>query len=93
MVDIETARRAARQLGHELRSTAPPKLSEAQRWALMAAFHCDDTDWIHGNTINSLLKRGLIQWIDNGNRYSNGRGGYITTAAGRELAEALEETR
>lgn len=70
----------------------PPakQLSAIQRLALMAAFHDDNTDWIHGNTINSLIKRGLIQWIDNGNAYENGRGGYITTATGRELAEALE---
>ncbi len=46
-------------------------LSEAQRWALLAAFNGDNTDWIHGNA------------------YENGRGGYITTPAGRELAAAL----
>lgn len=56
---------------------------------LLAAFNCDNTDWIHGNTINSLLRRGLIRWIDNGNAYENGRGGYITTPASRALAAAL----
>lgn len=110
MVDIETARRVAKQLGHELSSTGPAlmaamdrvgaeikaesapahKLSGAQRWALLAAFNGDNTDWVHGNTINSLLRRGLIQWIDNGNAYENGRGGYIATAAGQKLAKALE---
>jgi hypothetical protein len=68
---------------------ADVKLSDAQRWALLAAFHCDSTDWIHGNTINSLLKRGLIQWIDS-YAYENGRGGYIATSAGRQLARTLE---
>ncbi len=66
------------------------RLSESQRWALMAAFNGDNTDWIHGRTVSSLLRRGLIQWINNGNAYENGRGGYITTDAGRELVNALE---
>lgn len=69
------------------------RLSHAQRWALLAAFNGDDTDHIHGSTINSLLSRGLIQWIDDSNRYANGRGGYITTPAGQELAETLESGR
>lgn len=69
---------------------AAHQLSESQRWALLAAFNNDNTDWVHGNTINSLLRRGLIRWIDNGNAYENGRGGYITTAAGNTLAMALE---
>lgn len=70
--------------------TTQQHLSEAQRWALMAAFNGSSTDWVHGSTLNSLLRRGLIRWIDNGNAYENGRGGYITTAAGSELAESLE---
>jgi len=69
---------------------AAHQLSESQRWALLSAFNNDNTDWIHGNTINSLLRRGLIRWIDNGNAYENGRGGYITTPAGDALAQALE---
>lgn len=73
----------------ETKATAQ-RLSESQRWALMAAFHNDNTDWVHGNTINSLLRRGLIQWINNGNAHENGRGGYITTAAGSELAKTFE---
>jgi hypothetical protein len=66
------------------------KLSFAQNQALQAAHNGDNTDWVHGNTINSLLRRGLIRWIDNRNTYENGRGGYITTAAGSDLAKALE---
>lgn len=58
------------------------RLSFAQRQALEAAYHSEDTDWVHGNTINSLLKLGLIRWIDNGNHYANGRGGYVTTRTG-----------
>lgn len=46
------------------------RLSHAQRWALLAAFNGDDTDHLHGSTINSLLSRGLIQWIDDSNRYA-----------------------
>lgn len=63
------------------------KLSFAQNQALQAAFHGDNTDWIHGNTINWLLRHGLIQGIDNGNAYESGRGGYITTAEGARVAE------
>ncbi|PBA23527.1 hypothetical protein CKJ66_28075 [Mycobacterium avium] len=59
----------------------------------MAAFNGDNTDWIHGRTVSSLLRRGLIQWINNGNAYENGRGGYITTRAGRELVASLEVVR
>lgn len=65
-------------------------LSFAQRMALLAAFNDDNTDWVRANTIESLIKRGLVRWINNGNAYENGRGGYITTRAGRELAESLE---
>lgn len=65
-------------------------LSFPQRTALLAAFNNDATDWVRANTVESLIKRGLIRWIDNGNAYGNGRGGYITTPAGRELAQSLE---
>jgi hypothetical protein len=65
------------------------KISFAQRQALIAARDSRDTDWVHGNTINSLLRMGLIRWIDNRNGYENGRGGYITTAAGTELVDKL----
>lgn len=68
-------------------------LSFAQRMALLAAFNGDNTDWIRANTIESLIKRGLVQWIDNRNAYVNGRGGYITTRAGRKLAESLEDSQ
>lgn len=30
--------------------------SEAQRWALMAAFNGSNTEWVHGNTLNSLIR-------------------------------------
>lgn len=69
-----------------------PGLSFAQRMALMAAFNHDDTDWVRSNTIDSLVKRGLIRWVDSRNAYSDGRGGYITTPPGTALAKALEPT-
>lgn len=65
------------------------KLSFAQQQALGAAADLRSTDWVRANTIKSLIRRGLIRWIDNRNAYSNGRGGYITTPAGTELARDL----
>lgn len=63
------------------------KLSFAQEQALRAAADSRGTDWVRANTITSLINRGLIRWVDNRNAYENGRGGYITTPAGRELVE------
>ena len=75
-----------------------PKLSFAQRAALIAALDGQDTHWVRSNTIQSLIDRKLIRWCEN-NQYANG-GSYITTAAGTDLALALianerrsEETR
>lgn len=66
------------------------RLSEAQRWALLAADDHRDTDWVRSNTIDSLIRRGLIHWVDNRNAYANGRGGYTTTAAGRAAVDGLQ---
>lgn len=52
------------------------RLSFAQRQALEAAHHGEDTSWVHGNTINSLLRRGFIRWME------GSEGHYITTPAG-----------
>lgn len=64
-----------------------PKLSFAQRAALIAALDGQDTYWVRPNTIQSLVDRKLVRWCEN-NQYANG-GSYITTAAGSDLALAL----
>ncbi|MGD9622291.1 MAG: hypothetical protein AB7G47_19880 [Mycolicibacterium sp.] len=78
---------------HATKTRGDARLSEAQRWALLAADDHRDTDWVRPNTIDSLIRRGLIHWVDNRNAYANGRGGYTTTPAGRAAVDALETQR
>lgn len=58
-------------------TTPTARMSDAKIWALLAAYHGEDTSWVRQNTITALCRAGLIQYGGG----SDG-GNYIATEAG-----------
>ncbi|GAB1816073.1 hypothetical protein [Mycobacterium sp. MUNTM1] len=62
-------------------------MSEPKLWALLAAYHGEETKWARANTIRALCDAGLIRFLGN-----SAGGNYGTTPAGNEWIETHQDS-